>query len=427
MAPRKTRKTTKDQNNNEEEEVQSKRRRLEELERERREILESLPSTSSNPPESHTPNSAPVSNPIINDTTVTTDTLNELLKQITKGLDKNHSKNYPPLPTFYGDLENWELFLTDYLTSTKDYNIPVHANMKRLENALRGEAYKSVKQYLGRPNCLDMVIEELNTKFGPDADITNTVLNKCDNLPRLDRDLKNLRDFTIEVMSMGTTIERSGIAGLGTLVVDNLQRKLDNAARIDWGKRQIKMKSSTYETFITWLKSYRDALQIAGGLQDYNRHRSNPHLRKKQERDRSTLPRSRSPSRNREYDREKEGYNSDYNRRGKSRSDHRDRSEDRDRRYNKYYSRHNEEPSSFINSRNPNYNPESNRVMITKPIKEDSCEMNCNTEHSLLNCPKFKNLNTPQQFEMVFKMRRCYKCMNKHNFRNCPNNSEQKP
>lgn len=80
---------------------------------------------------------------------------------------------------------------------------------------------------MGRPNCLDMVIEELNTKFGPDADITNTVLSKCDQLPRLDRDLENLRDFTIEVISMGTTIERSGIAGLGTLVVDNLQRKLD--------------------------------------------------------------------------------------------------------------------------------------------------------------------------------------------------------
>lgn len=179
------------------------------------------------PPENNTTNQ---------ETVIPTATLTELISRLTKDIDKSHAKDYPPLPTFYGDIENWKIFYDDYEQSTKQFIIPDHANMKRLEKSLRGSAYKHVRKYLARPNCLEIVIEELKTEFGPKADITNTMLNKCDNLPKLVLNQKNLREFTIEVLSMQTTIDRSNVSGLGVIVVDKLQKKTGQCRQVRMGE-----------------------------------------------------------------------------------------------------------------------------------------------------------------------------------------------
>lgn len=61
------------------------------------------------------------------------------------------------------------------------------------------------------------------------------MLNKCDNLPKLALNQKNLLEFTIEVLSMQTTIDRSNVSGLGVMVVDKLQKNRKIGGTIDSG------------------------------------------------------------------------------------------------------------------------------------------------------------------------------------------------
>lgn len=68
--------------------------------------------------------------------------------------------------------------------------------------------------------------------------------------------MKNISYFAMKATSMKATIERSNNAELGELVVEVIQDKFDNAARIDWGKEQNRCKTRSFSTFlgvVTWL------------------------------------------------------------------------------------------------------------------------------------------------------------------------------
>lgn len=172
--------------------------------------------------------------------------------------------NDPPLPEFDGDLSEFEYFYEFFKRTTAERAIPPHVNMERLQKSLKGPAYKLVSAYLHKPSCLEMVVEELRTEYGPKASMTRYILDRCELIPELSAELHNLREFVMGVIMLQTAIDRASDS-IGVMVVENLQDKLNIAARISWGTAQIKEGKLTFEIFLNWLKSYRDAFYAGGG------------------------------------------------------------------------------------------------------------------------------------------------------------------
>lgn len=145
---------------------------------------------------------------------------------------------------------------------------------------------------------------------------------------------------------------------------------------------------------------YRDAYQAAGGISDnsydYGEDRiiSPPNPNNNYER-----PRRNPRNRNRYYQNQKHlNYEN-------SPTDH--------------------EP--FVKSRHYENNRQMSKILITKTNKDENCEMDCQNKHSLPDCPKLKKLPLTEQLNLIYKLKRCFKCMNKHFSRYCTKKDVQKP
>lgn len=296
---RNTRKNPQADTTNEAEEAAAKRRRLEDLEREASDLrkeLEDTPGTSSNN------TSTPRESFGRNEHSFADTSSFEVLQSIVRGI----KKQYPSLPTFSGDLSGFEYFYDNYKRTTEE-GIPPHENMKRLKEALKGDAYNLVSGYFDKPHCLDQLIEDLKEEYGDKVSVTRDVLKRCEKLPKLESNLSNIKDFMMAITSMKATVEKSN-SSLGELAVELIQGKLDHNSLIDWGRYQLRTPKSSetqsFHTFSSWLNEYKQAFQVGGGK------RKNGEGRKERERE-------NKPSRNnRQYeDNSRELYHSGDNRR----------------------------------------------------------------------------------------------------------------
>lgn len=73
--------------------------------------------------------------------------------------------------------------------------------------------------------------------------------------------------------------------------------------------------------------------------------------------------------------------------------------------------------SSFAATSNP---PSYNKDYVSKSFK---CPMNCETDHKIVFCTKFKALKVPDRYNKVKELRLCFNCLNGgHSIKNCRQN-----
>lgn len=369
--------------------MEEKRRRLNEIEAERQALLRELGEQPSHSRELELPVTPSTTEPLSSssgDRSLRTDSsMEDILTKIAKGIDRGP----PTLPTFDGDLAEFENFYNEFNRTTQEKDIPAHENMRRLRKALTGNALAHVKDYLDRPTCLQQVMEELRLKYGPSVSLSQNIMARCDKLPRLDRNTKTLQKLTFEVASLQSTIERANNAGLGLLVVEKIQGKLDQPARLDWGKTK-RQGEPSFDAFLTWLKGYREAYEAGGGLESPTRD--------------SADRRGRRTSR---QDHDYRGYEP------KRRRD----DESNWRRDSRDIPRYRHESPSHRWSQRPVEQP--SKVMTIHPNEVDPCDMGCSETHRLRECPKFAGLNHRDGQAVLRKKKRCFKCYDCHRVNQC--------
>lgn len=374
--------------------MEEKRRRLNEIEAERQALLHELGEQPSHSRELELPATPSTTEPLSSssgDRSLGTDTnMEDILTKIAKGIDRGP----PTLPTFDGDLAEFENFYNEFTRTTREKDIPAHENMRRLRKALTGKALAHVKDYLDRPTCLQQVMEELRLKYGPSVSLSQNIMSRCDKLPRLDRKTKTLQKLTFEVASLQATIDRANNAGLGLLVVEKIQEKLDPPARLDWGKTK-KLGEPSFDAFLAWLKGYREAYEAGGGLE--------------------SPPRDSADRHGRRTSREDHEYRGSYESRRRQKNTEPDWR--RDSRDNPRY--RNESPRRRWNQK-PDTQPQ--KVMTMRQDAIDPCDMGCLEVHRLRECPKFVGLNYADGIALLKQKRRCFRCQDNHRMPNCQYN-----
>lgn len=387
----------------------AKRARLEELEREREVLLLELGDTDPAAPamtvartetEAPTTSSTPVplsSEDATNTSTSSGPPMEDILSRIERGVNRRSST----LPTFDGDSDQWEYFHAQFHRQTKEKNIPEHENMKRLSEALRGEAYTHVKKLLGKPDCLGVVMDELEQKFNLKEGVNQSLLRKCREVELvLPDDFHSLEAFAVDVAALKPLVQKVNNDTISEMAVDCLKEKLDGDAQRSWGARS-RTGGSTFNVFQNWLRGYREDFKAGGGGCS-NRSRKSKNRRSP---DRERRHRSRSRDReNRRRNRDQEDdwrYSAKVKRFGR-RHDHR---EDQ----HPYYR---QAPGE-----------KAERVLVTQYVNtvEDVCGLACADKHTLKACPVFANKTHPEKTEKIRNDRRCFGCLGLgHIARRCP-------
>lgn len=311
-------------------------------------------------------------------------TIEDALMRLAKGIDPK----LPPLPTFDGDLDEWDGFHKAYMESTKIKDIPDHENMARLRKALTGIALDPVKEYLNRPSCLPLVMEELELQFGPQASLFDNLSARCDAVPEIEKGRKNFPQFTLAVKSLRRTFEKANVRELEEMFLEKIEIKLDYQALLDWASVKVKETPVTYHSFVKWLTGYRTLLRAVGAERPtrYPDQQKKGNKRIKEE-----------DCAENEHRKEDWGYNMT------SRSSRRD--------------------YGPTQRRSLTDTAHVDKVMSVQVAAVDYCDMECTEMHKLGECPKFKSLNYEAALEHLRKAGRCFtlKCYGKHMARYCPN------
>lgn len=414
-------------------ETASKKRRLEALEREARELRRDLEMELVSPSQTTSTPDRSVGSSLADTSTI------EVLHGLVRGMAKKH----PPLPTFSGDLDGFQYFYENYRAT--EAGIPAHENMKRLKEALQGDAYRLVSGYFDKPHCLAQLLTDLKAEYGAEVPVTREVLKKCEKLPKLDATLSNIQDFVMAIMTMRVTVEKSN-SSVGELAVEMIQGKLDHNSLVDWGRYQLKRDnhsdSGLFTTFLTWLSGYKQAFQAGGGKRKFDGKRKGDDKENGSAREIDRRYGNRHNSRRDLSQREEEA---DW--RTKSRNQNRefrDRSYDRDRqspeqgrsRFDRFHrERHEERPGTWTMRRDQR--PADRRVENAKKLMmaqqpTEICGLGCTDKngrperHSLAQCQKFPTLGFQEASAHVYKTKHCFQCLGKHMARHCPEKRSQK-
>lgn len=162
-----------------------------------------------------------------------------------------------PLPTFDGDILEWPPFIDEYRRTTTHQNLSQSVNRQRLEIALKGPAKAYVRDKLKSTCFVDDVIYDLQQKYGNRENIVRAVLERLNNTTRLEPDLQNIREFTLQIQKMQWMINSCHLEGLELILLIKSLGMTPNLIRLKWGDYQreiMKPNSGKFDDFVNLLQ-----------------------------------------------------------------------------------------------------------------------------------------------------------------------------
>ncbi|XP_062550855.1 uncharacterized protein LOC134215740 [Armigeres subalbatus] len=116
------------------------------------------------------------------------------------------------LPDFYGDPEDWPLFISMYNSSTQMCGFSHEENMLRLRKCLRGKALEAVRCRLLHPSNVASVISTLRMLYGRPEAIVQASIRKIRSLPlpQVEK-LETVVNFALTVENLVATVEACGV------------------------------------------------------------------------------------------------------------------------------------------------------------------------------------------------------------------------
>lgn len=371
---------------------ESKRRRLEDLEREKATILDEM--ARENGDEIHheqVGTSTPLNN---NDITGLVENMSYMVNGLNK-MAAGFEPRYPRLPELKDETSDFQDFMREFERTTREHNIPLHANKTRLEKVLSGDALTHVKEYLKNPSGVPKAIEELRSVYGTNTNLAKTVMAKCEKLPALGNNMKNLRELYTGASLLEDLVNKAENVGLGEMVVVEIQKKLDTTARMDWGKARLRGATASLPCFLEWFKMYKEAFQESGGNLITTDEKDDRYKSK-----RSAVDKHEQNRRDREEDWRRES------RRTKpyevNRAYQRAREEDR-------------APARMMVAQLP---ARSSSKRVPNVQNGELCIFGCSTAHEKRDCPKLAEYKKVSQ--KLYDCHLCFRCGEDHPVKKCP-------
>uniref|UniRef100_A0A182PWK7 PHD-type domain-containing protein n=1 Tax=Anopheles epiroticus TaxID=199890 RepID=A0A182PWK7_9DIPT len=169
------------------------------------------------------------------------------------------------LPTFSGNPEEWDMFISAYEETTRLCGFTDGENIIRLQQALKGRALKSVQLRLRKAENLEEVLESLRSSYGRPELIVNTLLDQIKNspVPKMDK-LDTLVNYALMVEEISAAVRTGGLENRydGPLL-EELVSRLPPIIAFLWGMQRLGKPLASLSDFGAWMKSAKEAALIA--------------------------------------------------------------------------------------------------------------------------------------------------------------------
>nr|XP_049462573.1 uncharacterized protein LOC120959205 isoform X2 [Anopheles coluzzii] len=161
-----------------------------------------------------------------------------------------HSVN-AQLPTFAGNPEEWSVFENAFYETTELCGFSDGENIIRLQQALKGEAFKTVQGRLRKAANLKEVMQELKSSFGRPEVVVKTLLSQIRRQvpPRAEK-LETLVQFAVSVDEMCAAVRNNGVEErYDGLVLDELVGRLPPMIKLMWGIHSLTLSKVNLAAF----------------------------------------------------------------------------------------------------------------------------------------------------------------------------------
>ncbi len=285
------------------------------------------------------------------------------------------------LPHFYGDAEDWPIFISAYNNTTKICGYRDEENLSRLQKCLKGDARTAVSNFLTFPQGVPRVIETLRMLFGNEEQIFIALLSKIrkQQAPKPD-DLMSLVHYSISVQNLCGTLETAGMANImrNILLVQELVDKLPPQIKLNWGIYKINLSEVTLKHLSDWL------YEIAKAACSVTTFSSKSHRQDKEETSKSQVTENKS----------------------------------KDKRSDFYVHQSAPEQSKSTFSNAARTQESSHSVNNVK-----KCCLCPNGSHMLNDCQEFKKMSSEQRWLTVKNHKLCRFCLGPHYYMKCKQRS----
>lgn len=166
------------------------------------------------------------------------DSMITLIKQIRNDLK--------PLPKFYGDVLEWPAFIEEYERTSASHTLSDFEKHERLNKALKGDARDLVSEKLKSTIFLNQVVAELRKKYGGKANIIKAAISKVDKIQRLGSNLKHIKKFVHDAITVQWMIQHYKEDGLETTLLIKMLDLIPSTIRLRWGDYQREIMKDGY-------------------------------------------------------------------------------------------------------------------------------------------------------------------------------------
>ncbi|XP_075157633.1 uncharacterized protein LOC142230900 [Haematobia irritans] len=184
---------------------------------------------------------------------------------VSSGIVPKTKKIYP-LPEFNGTPEEWQIFIEDFRSTTREFGYSSLQNIIRLREALKGRAKESVEDLLSNSPNVEQIIEMLEETYGrPEQLIRSQICGIRKISPVADGDMDGIVSFANKVLNMTTFLKNwGGIRHLSNPeLLSELVSKLPLNYRVQWAEKWVAIGDSpTISEFSDWLISVRRVANI---------------------------------------------------------------------------------------------------------------------------------------------------------------------
>ncbi|XP_074035219.1 uncharacterized protein [Leptinotarsa decemlineata] len=170
------------------------------------------------------------------------------------------------LPYFYGNVEDWPMFISLYQRTTETCAYSDEENLLRLQKALKNEALDAVKPLFVSPDNLNDILKTLEARFGRPEFIMESMMNKVKSLPPVNtRSPISFIKFANSVLNLTVTAKSLKMETYinNSQLLSQLVQKLPEHLQFQWARIIVKkykdIPTPSLKEFSEWLQEESSA------------------------------------------------------------------------------------------------------------------------------------------------------------------------
>lgn len=180
------------------------------------------------------------------------------------------------LPIFSGKPEEWPMFSSTYINTTRAYGYSQLENVTRLQKSLVGNAKQAVECLLIHPQHVDMAMGRLEALYGRPEQLVRSQIRRARELPNITEErIVELVPFATSVQNLAMFLDAPSTQYhlIDPTLLEELVRKLPMARRMAWAAEAARLGYHPSITdFARWVTGIADLI----GLVSYDADQAAP-------------------------------------------------------------------------------------------------------------------------------------------------------